>query len=65
MCYNVEAIQSKEGPISKNDNFSTQTYNIIVDLESRQKITHFQKKWNLISSPDVPVRSSWSCKMQD
>ena len=42
-----------------------QDYNFAANLESRRKIIHFQKKWNLKRSPDELVRSLWSCKKQD
>lgn len=38
MSYNA-----KKGPISKSGIFSTQEYDLIVDLESKQKIIHFKK----------------------
>ena len=44
---------------------SSQPYKFIAYLESRQKMTHFQKKQNLFLSPDVPIRSCWSCKNRD
>lgn len=41
------------------------TYNLITDLESRQKKMHFQKKWNLIWSLDEPIPSILSGKIRD
>ena len=60
-----EAIQCNFRPISENDIFSTQNYKLAADLDRARKNTHFQKKRSLKRCPDEPVRSLWSCNLQD
>ena len=50
--------KAKKDPIAESDTFSIEHYNLIADLESRQKNMYFLKKWKLFSTLDVPVRSN-------
>ena len=65
--YDLSTLQppANLGPNSKSSISIHRTYNLIADLKSRQKNMHFQKKRNLIWSPDEPVPSIWSGKNWD